>query len=159
MSLVRKDPHIPLARDPRVESRKKGCVIMRITDDMTRSMACPECGGYTGVADSRPYGDDLSAIHRRRKCLRCGHRFSTLETIVELPRRDAFAKMNKADAEILLLYAANGMNASKTDRQLHKTVTYYHLKRVQNITGKNPKDPVELKELLPMAERIFKEEE
>ena len=40
-------------------------------------MTCPECNGHTEVVDSRitPKG----YIRRRRKCLYCGCRFSSLE--------------------------------------------------------------------------------
>lgn len=41
-------------------------------------MICPECGCYDStVIDSRQNDDGL--IRRRRKCLICGKRYSTLE--------------------------------------------------------------------------------
>lgn len=42
-------------------------------------MQCPKCKGNTKVTDSRPryFGD---AIYRRRKCLACGHKFTTWES-------------------------------------------------------------------------------
>lgn len=44
-------------------------------------MHCPSCNfPDTKVVDSRVTGDGLS-IRRRRECERCGHRFSTLETL------------------------------------------------------------------------------
>jgi len=39
-------------------------------------MNCPLCNGPTGVVDSRP---DEESVHRRRRCLDCGHRFGTIE--------------------------------------------------------------------------------
>jgi ribosomal protein S27AE len=42
---------------------------------------CPQCGGGTGVTDSRPSGD---AIRRRRKCYQCGHRLTTMEIPYDL---------------------------------------------------------------------------
>jgi transcriptional repressor NrdR len=42
-------------------------------------MKCPNCGNEdTKVLDSRPQNDQ-TAIRRRRKCLKCGFRFSTRE--------------------------------------------------------------------------------
>lgn len=44
-------------------------------------MQCPFCGGAESqVKDSRPV-DDNDAIRRRRVCVACGARFSTLERI------------------------------------------------------------------------------
>jgi transposase-like protein len=37
---------------------------------------CPQCGGDTGVIDTRPY---LDGVRRRRECQACGYRYSTLE--------------------------------------------------------------------------------
>ena len=39
-------------------------------------MNCPHCGGETKVVDSRPNED---STRRRRECLECKHRFSTVE--------------------------------------------------------------------------------
>ncbi|MBI5153903.1 transcriptional repressor NrdR [Candidatus Poribacteria bacterium] len=42
-------------------------------------MKCPDCeAGETRVINSRPAGGG-SAVRRRRECLACGHRFTTLE--------------------------------------------------------------------------------
>ncbi len=44
-------------------------------------MHCPACNSAdTKVVDSRMSGDGMS-IRRRRECERCGHRFSTLESL------------------------------------------------------------------------------
>ena len=42
-------------------------------------MKCPQCGGKTAVINTRDKGD----FYRRRKCLDCGHRFSTHEVRIE----------------------------------------------------------------------------
>lgn len=39
-------------------------------------MTCPKCYRKTKVVDSRP---DEDSIERRRECVHCGYRFSTLE--------------------------------------------------------------------------------
>lgn len=48
-------------------------------------MRCPKCGFENSqVIDSRPT-DDLGSIRRRRKCVDCGHRFTTYERREEKP--------------------------------------------------------------------------
>ena len=48
-------------------------------------MKCPFCGQEdTKVIDSRP-ADDNSSIRRRRQCDKCGKRFTTYETIEDVP--------------------------------------------------------------------------
>lgn len=48
-------------------------------------MKCPYCGfADSKVLDSRPTDDDLS-IRRRRCCLKCAKRFTTYETVEQLP--------------------------------------------------------------------------
>lgn len=39
-------------------------------------MNCPRCGGKTAVIDSTP---DFDSVYRRRKCLKCSHKFVTTE--------------------------------------------------------------------------------
>jgi hypothetical protein len=41
--------------------------------------ACPDCGGDTHITDRR---GTAAGIRRRRECLRCGHRYTTLEAMV-----------------------------------------------------------------------------
>lgn len=41
-----------------------------------KGVECPECGGRTQVVDSRKRTD---AVYRRRDCVKCGHRITTLE--------------------------------------------------------------------------------
>ena len=40
-------------------------------------MTCPECGGHTDVIDSRITTNGY--VRRRRKCLYCGNRYSSVE--------------------------------------------------------------------------------
>lgn len=46
-------------------------------------MKCPFCGGESRVIESRPASDE-EAVRRRRECLACGRRFTTMER-VEVP--------------------------------------------------------------------------
>ena len=45
-------------------------------------MNCPICDGSTSVINSRTPTNDI--VKRRRKCMVCGYRFNTVET-VEVP--------------------------------------------------------------------------
>jgi transcriptional repressor NrdR len=48
-------------------------------------MKCPFCGEEnTKVIDSRP-ADDNCSIRRRRKCIKCGKRFTTYEKLETIP--------------------------------------------------------------------------
>ncbi|WP_077615508.1 transcriptional regulator NrdR [Caenibacillus caldisaponilyticus] len=48
-------------------------------------MRCPNCQGFgTRVLDSRPVNDGRS-IRRRRECDSCHYRFTTFETVEEIP--------------------------------------------------------------------------
>lgn len=42
-------------------------------------MICPECACATTVMETREQSD--GSIRRRRRCLECGMRFTTMETI------------------------------------------------------------------------------
>lgn len=45
-------------------------------------MRCPKCNFHDSkVVDSRP-GKNEASIRRRRECLKCGHRFSTVEEVL-----------------------------------------------------------------------------
>lgn len=48
-------------------------------------MTCPKCGGKTKINDSRHNDDD--SVKRRRECLECGYRFSTVEIDADLYER------------------------------------------------------------------------
>jgi transcriptional repressor NrdR len=50
-------------------------------------MTCPKCNGKTKVVDSRT---DEDSTERRRECVECGCRFSTVEV-----DRDYFERMVK----------------------------------------------------------------
>lgn len=41
-------------------------------------MICPKCGGRSKVYNSRPKDD---TIRRHRQCLRCSHRYTTIEVL------------------------------------------------------------------------------
>lgn len=53
---------------------------------MDECVGCPKCGApKTTVAESREYATDLvRSTKRRRRCIQCGHRYSTLEVPFEL---------------------------------------------------------------------------
>jgi transcriptional regulator NrdR family protein len=49
----------------------------------TCKLRCPACGHYLSkVIDSRAVGRDQPAIRRRRACLECNARYSTVERVV-----------------------------------------------------------------------------
>lgn len=50
-------------------------------------MTCPKCYGKTRIIDSRT---DDDSTERRRKCVECGYRFSTIEI-----DRDLYERMVK----------------------------------------------------------------
>lgn len=47
-------------------------------------MTCPVCFEKTKVVDSRHHEDSVT---RRRECLSCGHRFTTIEVDLDLFRK------------------------------------------------------------------------
>jgi transcriptional regulator NrdR family protein len=47
-------------------------------------MTCPECNGKTKVVDSRT---DEDSTLRRRECIDCGYRFSTVEVDKDMYER------------------------------------------------------------------------
>ena len=47
-------------------------------------MTCPKCNGKTEIVDTRA---DDDAVKRRRQCLECGYRFSTIEIDKDLYER------------------------------------------------------------------------
>lgn len=51
-------------------------------------MNCIKCGNKSKVYDSRPHKD---SVKRHRQCLKCGHRYATLEVmfiVEELPKAE-----------------------------------------------------------------------
>lgn len=61
-------------------------------------MLCPKCSEETNVTDSRPTG---YGVRRRRKCVKCGYRISTVEIAItdDEKRRPLaqFAVINKIE--------------------------------------------------------------
>jgi transcriptional repressor NrdR len=64
-------------------------------------IVCPQCGGDSRVIDSRPrYG--RTQRRRRRECLVCQHRFSTVErTVGAVTRREAEIARLRSRLELL----------------------------------------------------------
>lgn len=61
------------------------CFLQIIVVDRRELMKCPFCGEEnTKVIDSRP-ADDNNSIRRRRKCEKCGKRFTTYEKLETIP--------------------------------------------------------------------------
>ena len=58
--------------------------------------------------------------------------------------------MNETDKEILIVFAENNMNVCETARVLiyHRNNVDYHLKRIEEKTGLNPKNFFNLVKLL-----------
>lgn len=44
---------------------------------------CQKCGGVTRVVDTRP---NREYIWRRRQCVACGHRFSSIEVTADMAK-------------------------------------------------------------------------
>ncbi len=61
---------------------------------------CPKCGAKMEVRDSRPHAQ---GIRRRRKCLRCNQRLTTLEIAVAEDGRDGMPTFKLADLRKRLL--------------------------------------------------------
>ena len=55
-----------------------------------KNMTCPVCNAKTRILETR---SDEESINRRRECLRCGFRFSTVEMDKDLYKR--IAKKNE----------------------------------------------------------------
>lgn len=66
-------------------------------------VACTNCGGRTGVRDSRP---TTGGIRRRRICLTCGARLTTMEVVVGAAENDAMA------ASIAAVQLAHGLDSA-----------------------------------------------
>ena len=61
--------------------------------------------------------------------------------------------MTEVQIEIIKAYADNGMNVSRTARYLryHRNSVMYHLERIEDATGLDPKNFHDLVKLLRMA--------
>ncbi len=64
---------------------------------MTAALPCPECAHRgSKVTDSRARGAQGEAtIYRRRECLVCGHRFTTIESRRYMADRDDWPLISK----------------------------------------------------------------
>lgn len=49
-------------------------------------MNCPKCGGKVVVTDNA-HNTDTNEIYRKKKCLVCNHRFTTIEFEVEQDKK------------------------------------------------------------------------
>ena len=65
--------------------------------------------------------------------------------------------MTKIEAEVLVNLAENKLNTAKTAKKMkcHKNTVLYHINKIKQETGTNPKSFIELCKLLPMAEEIL----
>jgi hypothetical protein len=57
------------------------------TPASTHGFCCPNCGITTATIDSRDRSNG-TAVRRRRECLGCGFRFTTMETVAIPERRN-----------------------------------------------------------------------
>lgn len=64
--------------------------------------------------------------------------------------------MTELDKSVLIAFAENGMNKSRTGKALfmHRNTVDYHLERVRQKTGKNPNDFFDLAAMLGMVEVV-----
>lgn len=73
-------------------------------------MMCPECGGDTKVVETRFGIDDLRC--RRRECLECGCRFSTVEI-----NMDVYKKLRPPNPKAIFTLIDKAFAILKTDMQ------------------------------------------
>lgn len=78
------------------------------------TVICSECGGASGVTDSRPIS---GTVRRRRKCDVCGHKWTTFEFSRETisAMRFAIKLLNLIDSE-----RASLLQFTSALRGLHK---------------------------------------
>lgn len=76
-------------------------------------MTCPQCGGDTKVTNSR---HDEAEVRRRRECLECGYRFSTVEIDMDL-----YDKLMNTRAKAVKQEVAKVLE--NTQAQLYKILT------------------------------------
>ncbi len=63
-----------------VRGRPRKIVELRPNGTRLIAFPCPNCGGHTEVKDSRPGAEKYGiSIRRRRKCVDCGDKITTLE--------------------------------------------------------------------------------
>ena len=86
------------------------------------ALPCPKCGSGTGVLDSRPLGGvEGSGRRRRRCCVRCGHRFRTIEVpydeVVSTVQNLTHVKVALGNLESAALLIAKAVQALSGDRE------------------------------------------
>jgi hypothetical protein len=86
-------------------------------------MNCPRCGSCTAVTDSRP--SETLGIRRRRRCVACACRFTTMESVIadvggEEPVRSGAA--HGATASTIVEFARTLNAMSYEDRLVVMTV-------------------------------------
>lgn len=93
------------------------------------SFFCLKCKSRTGVVDSRA-ALDRTAVRRRRKCLVCGHRFSTVEIAVSLESGDGVVPKSLSSVEEAL-----GTIIEQTDRLTKLKETVAMIRKLQAGAG------------------------
>ena len=58
---------------------------------------CPSCYGASRVIDTRPLKSDRHALRRRRKCLACKGRFTTIEILADDAASTKISVRDRAD--------------------------------------------------------------
>ncbi|HAZ29082.1 MAG TPA: transcriptional regulator NrdR [Candidatus Magasanikbacteria bacterium] len=105
-------------------------------------MYCPVCNSKeTKVIDSR-MAQDGSAVRRRRECLLCGYRFSTVEEVELLDvvvvkrdgRRETYAR-NKLEQGILHSLTKRPYTQERFDRLIHAIERDIQKKKKREITS------------------------
>ncbi len=106
-------------------------------------MYCPVCHSKeTKVIDSRLSQDGMT-VRRRRECIKCAYRFSTLEETELLDivvvksdgRREAYSR-NKLEGGILRSLTKRPYTQEKFDRMIHAIERDIQKKKKREITSK-----------------------
>lgn len=65
--------------------------------------------------------------------------------------------MTKEQAEVIMTYARNGMDARATSKAMYVTdgSVHYHIRKIREVTGRDPKDFFDLCFLVGMAQQIL----
>ncbi len=109
----------------------------------TLNMHCPVCSSKeTKVVDSR-LAQDAMAVRRRRECVKCGYRFSTVEEMELLDivvvkndgKRETFLR-GKLENGILRSLAKRPYTQDKFDRLIYSIERDIQKKRKREITSK-----------------------
>jgi transcriptional regulator NrdR family protein len=93
-------------------------------------MKCPKCGCETKVVDSREYMD---SVRRRRECLACGVRYTTLEQRISLLSSKSYHK-HEDTLEMLEMYR-NGASyeAIASAYGISRQAVQQRFKRLSNV--------------------------